>query len=201
MEEPQVRYQLSHSPFVDIYLGGKSASSSATSSKSKQEAAVLLRQKVLSDLFKVTDYMAKGASKNMSLTFRQDPTSLTDPAPEPREASYTGTYRWLTEQRRYVEDEMLPIGDRGADNRRLALLGKLNKEIERLDGMKQRAWARRVAEWLVRASLSGEEGPLFVKRGVSRHLPGHNTLLIMMQQIAQSMSSSRSFSPLSLPLS
>ncbi len=114
---------------------------------------------------KTIDQVCKTAPKAMVLTFEKEPESATQSPPDPNKGQFVAVYGWLIEQRRYVEEQLTPLGDRAADNRRLALFGKLNGEIARLDEMKKRAWNKHVGQWLVRKYMSGQAGPLFVETG------------------------------------
>ena len=125
-----------------------------------------MRQKVLTDLFQSIDRVSKWPATQLSLTFTREPQSLAEPAPEPDHITFIGVRNWFAEQQRYVEEDLAPIGDRTADNRRLALLGKLNAVMKRLEGRVQRAWSKHVAEWYVRNLLQGTDGALFAKGGL-----------------------------------
>ena len=127
-----------------------------------------MRQKIITDLFQSVDRVSKSPPATLALTFAREPRSLAEPAPDPEQITYIGVYNWLAEQQRYIVEELTPIGDQSADNRRLALLGKLNGVLKRLEGRKQRAWSRHVAEWFVRARLEGKDGAPFARGGQCR---------------------------------
>ncbi len=139
-------------------------SNNSSTSLSPMAASVKLRHKVLSDLFRTADVIIKSAPVTMELRFTQQPQSLTDVAPDPTDTAFVGACHWLSEQRQYVEG-LEPLGNQDVDSRRLALLGKLNLAAERLEGAKQRAWNKCLADWFLRERMSGKSGAHFVKCG------------------------------------
>ena len=110
--------------------------------------------------------------EDIRLTFATEPRTLSDPAPEPREAHFVGSYNWILEQRRYIEELLLPIGHHDMDQRRLALLRYVDQQVDRMDRMKARAWCKCVAEHLIREHLQrdNDQGPVVVKHGVERRV-------------------------------
>lgn len=67
---------------------------------------------------------------------------------------------------RYVSEELAPIGDHDMDQRRLALLRRLTSEMNRLQQMKETAWARLLVTHIIQSHMSGtdENGPLCIER-------------------------------------
>ena len=112
--------------------------------------------------------MCKSVSNNMKLAFEVVPTSLEDPTPEPSTPGFATLYTWLEDQIRHVSEELGPVGDRDMDQRRLALLRRLTSEVDRLNTLKETAWNRHVASYIIRSHMGDADGkgPVVIEKGV-----------------------------------
>ncbi|PIL31020.1 hypothetical protein GSI_05714 [Ganoderma sinense ZZ0214-1] len=120
---------------------------------------------ILTGIVATADNLGQTVPPNMSLTFRSQPTTLTDPVPEPNEGAFVSFYLWLEEQRRYVV-HIQPTGDLELDTLRMTVLEKLDAEITKLDTMKGRAWSRLVTELIIGAHRRKKDGPLHIKSDI-----------------------------------
>lgn len=125
---------------------------------SQFDSSVQTRLRVLSDLESTVAHLARTVPRSAELQFDTRPTSLTDPAPEPNSSKFLGYYRWLTEQRRYVSEDLLPLGDGDVDRRREVLERRFEAEIKRLDDMKEKAWSKYAVDVHIRARLGMADG-------------------------------------------
>ncbi|PIL24708.1 hypothetical protein GSI_12594 [Ganoderma sinense ZZ0214-1] len=114
--------------------------------------------------------MCKLVPDGMKLTFDGVPASIESSAPEPSTPGFRTLAMWLQDQVRYVSEELAPIGDHDMDQRRLALLRRLTSEIDRLQQIKETAWAGHIAAHIMKSHMSetDQNGPLCVKREGSR---------------------------------
>lgn len=110
--------------------------------------------------------MCRSVLNYAKLAFNVIPTSFDAPVPDPSTPGFGTLYTWLQDQTRYISQELIPIGDRGMDQTRLALLRRLALEIERLQGLKEKAWTEHLVTHIVRTQISeaDEKGPLPMTR-------------------------------------
>ncbi|PIL33820.1 hypothetical protein GSI_04445 [Ganoderma sinense ZZ0214-1] len=145
-------------------LHGGSASSSQAAGPPTAEL-VGRRLRVLSELQSSVDKMCRLVPNYAKLAFNAVPTSFDEPVPHPSTPGFGTLYTWLQDQTRYVSEDLVPIGDRGMDQTRLALLRRLTLEIERLEGLKEKAWAEHLVTHIIRTQMpdTDEKGPLLIK--------------------------------------
>lgn len=137
-------------------------------SAAESRVAAQMRLRVLSDLESTVAHLSRTIPKSFALTFETQPTSLVEPAPEPKEAKFQGYLRWLLDQRQYVSHDLQPIGDGDMDGRRDAMIKRLDGEIRRLDNMKEKAWSKYAVDVLIRArfGMGVGAGPVPVILGI-----------------------------------
>ena len=135
------------------------AASSTAESKKK-------RLRLLANLQSVLDKMCILVPNDLTLAFDAEPTSASTPTPEPTTPSFRTFHAWLLDQMRYVSKELAPIGDHDMDQRRVALLRRLTSEMNRLQQMKETAWAHLLVTHIIQSHMSGtdENGPLCIER-------------------------------------
>ena len=130
--------------------------------------AVKRRLKVLSELQSALHKMSRSVPNGMKLEFAVEPTPLEFAPPEPSTPGFRTLFTWLKEQVRYVSDDLAQIGNHDMDQQRRSVLRRLESEINRLQEMKETAWARLPATHYIQSHMSGTDhnGPLCIERGM-----------------------------------
>lgn len=120
----------------------------------------------LTAIISTIEHLRQTVHPDMNLTFHSRPASLADPAPEPKEGAFVSFALWLEEQRRYVT-HLESTDDLELASLRMAVLEKLDLEINKLEMRKARAWRKLVIETMIGVRPgAGDDGPLYVKSGV-----------------------------------